>query len=84
MAKRAASFQEFINSINEILAKTSVFTSVNGEWKYVDCTSSEGQAFKHGLCEALEIALHKTNNYKGYMCIGLSEEIVDKFMRKYF
>ena len=82
MAKRSAAIQEIIHSINEILEKKEVYTSVNGDWDYTLSTSSEGKAFKHGLCEALETVLHRTKNYKGFMYIE-KNNISDEFLRKY-
>ena len=86
MAKRSASIQKLVDAVNGILRQPEVYTMKNGKLKVVTSASSEGRAFKDGLCECLQIALHTSNSYKGFAYLELDEDYqpVDEFRRKYF
>ena len=85
MTKRSASIQKLVDTVNEILMAKN-YIKKNDELETVTSASSEGQAFKDGLCECLQIALHASKSYKGYMYLELDEnnKPVDEFRRKYF
>ena len=86
MAKRSASIQKLVDTVNGILRQPEVYIKKNDELQTVTSASSEGQAFKDGLCECLQIALHASKSYKGFMYLELDEnnKPVDEFRRKYF
>lgn len=86
MPKRPASIQKLVDSVNAILANEKVVILGEGKLETVSSKSNEGQAFKDGLCECLQIALHASKSYKGYMYLELDEDnnIADQFKRKYF
>jgi hypothetical protein len=86
MAKRAKAIQDLVDNANKVLALREIVILRNGALITVAAESSEGQAFKDGMCECLHLALHASKSYKGYMYLELDENnnASDKFMRKYF
>ncbi len=86
MRKRPASIQKLVDSVNAILSSQEVVILRDGKLETVSSKSNDGQSFKDGLCECLQIALHASESYKGYMYLELDEDsnILDKFKRKYF
>jgi hypothetical protein len=86
MRKRSSKLQEVITAVNELLQLENLFITLeDGSSTYVASANPKAQLFKQGICDAIEIILHKTNSYNGYMFLDNKERDKGrKFDRKYF
>lgn len=85
MAKRSAALQKTIDSLNNLLSlKTLYLYNNEGTMVRVDSSSELAKNYKDGICHALEVLLHNSNSYKGYMFLNVEEREDLRFDRKYF
>jgi hypothetical protein len=95
--KRSKSTQLTIDALNSILALDEVYvTEIETGYRknvYVRGNSASGQLYKQAICDAMEVVLHKTKSYKGYMFLNVPDWMTDPkaevslnetFNRKYF
>jgi len=88
MAKRSKSTEDMISAINSILALDELYVTIAEDGKrvdkYVSSDSVEGMTYKQGICDAIEIILHKTDSYRGFIYLDTADLVNKKFNRKYF